>query len=518
MNTASAPARSAGVDNDLIQLLIQQHLTQIRPALERLWDYYRNELDFQSRDAQRSYRAAQARGLPRRLTHAHRAGHGDDLAAREIVVENDIAWRIHTLVDFMFGKPVGIQSLADDPARAELIERVLQTVFDANGGVAFFQDAALLGSIYGFVDLLVRPDGLPGSSANAQAAEAGAGAGAGDRSPSGAPSNPSNAERVLARASLLQLETVEALRAIPVLNPGDYRRLDAYVLHYTRPTHRVDRDSVLARLVGGDGRPRHRQATVDVTEHWTADEVRVYHDNRLVRRAANAIGRLPVVHVQNLPQPFYYEGLSEVEPLIPLQDELNTRLSDRANRVTFQSFKMYLGKGIENFLERPVAPGQMWTTDNPDAQIEAFGGDAPTPSEEAHINEVREAMDKTSAVTAVAAGLLRNKVGNLTSENALRIVMMGLLARTEKKRLTYGQGIERLCELILHTLDVAGALSTDPDERRVRLHWQSPIPENTTQRLRDAEIKARLGVPRDVVLAELGYDTHQRQTAAEGVH
>ena len=56
-----------------------------------------------------------------------------------------------------------------------------------------------------------------------------------------------------------------------------------------------------------------------------------------------------MIHIQNLPQPFFYAGQSEIEPLIALQDELNTRLSDRANRVTFQSFKMYLGKGIEHF-------------------------------------------------------------------------------------------------------------------------------------------------------------------------
>ena len=42
-----------------------------------------------------------------------------------------------------------------------------------------------------------------------------------------------------------------------------------------------------------------------------------------------------------------FEGLSDVEPLISLQDELNTRLCDRANRVTMQSFRMWLGKGID---------------------------------------------------------------------------------------------------------------------------------------------------------------------------
>ena len=42
----------------------------------------------------------------------------------------------------------------------------------------------------------------------------------------------------------------------------------------------------------------------------------MYHDNKLVSDSPNVLGVLPVVHVQNLPQPFFYEGLSEVEPRI----------------------------------------------------------------------------------------------------------------------------------------------------------------------------------------------------------
>jgi hypothetical protein len=68
-------------------------------------------------------------------------------------------------------------------------------------------------------------------------------------------------------------------------------------------------------------------------------------------------GVVPVVHIQNLSQPFRYEGLSEVEPLIGLQDELNTRLSDRASRVTMSSFKMYLAKRLDGFENARVGPG-----------------------------------------------------------------------------------------------------------------------------------------------------------------
>ena len=97
--------------------------------------------------------------------------------------------------------------------------------------------------------------------------------------------------------------------------------------------------------------------------------------------------------------------------------------------------------------------------------------------------------------------------GDLASEepNALGVTLMGLLAKTNRKRVTYGKGIEHVCRLILHTLDATGVFRTTEDERRVCLHWPSPLPENTEQRLKEAAMKLRLGVARERVLHELGY-------------
>jgi hypothetical protein len=76
-----------------------------------------------------------------------------------VVIENDIAWRVQTMVDFMFGKPVRILSTAaDEETRARTIERVLDAVWEASGGIGLMQDAALLGHVHGYVDLLVRID------------------------------------------------------------------------------------------------------------------------------------------------------------------------------------------------------------------------------------------------------------------------------------------------------------------------------------------------------------------------
>ncbi len=480
-----------------LDLLIREHRAQHLPRLQRLWDYYRNPMTecLPTNALARPYRLAQEQGLPPRLRHHEAdAPHGSPGCEREIVIENDIAWRIHALVDFMFGRPPVIQSLAPDPARASLIERFLRRIFELNGGVVFFQNLALLGSVYGYVDVLLRFDA--------------------SRILVSAPADPQRfADRFV-------LETLEAPRIIPVLHPGDYRRLDAWVLHYRQPLNAIaDEPPLLDRLRDRAlGRPGAivSRAVRDCTEVYTADTIARYHANasatgavaqprRLVRRSINPLGVIPVVHIQNLPQPFMYEGLSEVEPLIALQDELNTRLSDRANRITFQSFRMYLGKGIEGFTDRPIGPGQMWSTDNVNASIQEFGGDGNAPSENAHIAEIRQAMDKTSSVTPVAAGMLQGKVGNLTSENALRMTMLGLLARTEKKRVTYGDGLQRLCRLILHAADLLNILPNHPDERAIHLDWPNPLPENTSQRLHDAQVKRELGIPQRQILAELGY-------------
>jgi hypothetical protein len=147
----------------------------------------------------------------------------------------------------------------------------------------------------------------------------------------------------------------------------------------------------------------------------------------------------------------------------------------------------------------------MWMSDNEDADVIEFGGDSSCPSEEAHISDVREAMEKASGVTPIAAGAIKGRIGRLTSAAALRVTLQALLAKTEKKRTTYGNAIQEMCELALAWLDRCGAFRTTPAERRVELNWPSPLPQNELEKLTEAEVKSRLGVPKEVILRELGY-------------
>ncbi len=477
-----------GLDEALLKLLIDGHESGVIPKLNKWWSYYRNPLGLGNRTVGGGQQA-QEKGLPERLTGVNESG-----VRREVVIENDIAWRLHTMVDFMFGKPVLIVSTAEDEQRRRVIEKLLDAVWEASGGIGLLQDMALLGHVYGYVDLLVRVEGLVELE--------GDGIGFGDEL---------SDERIREIARAIRIEVVEPTRCVPLVNSLDYRGLDAYVVHFDRELNQVERSvggvgSVIGRLLrGGDAGGARRRSSV--TEVWSGSAWQVYEGEELVGEGLNRYlaGHVPVVHIQNLSQPFRYEGLGEVEQLVCLQDELNTRLSDRASRVTMQSFKMYLARGVEGFERVPVGPGQVWSTDNPDARIESFGGDAESPSEESHIREIREAMDKVSSVPPLASGVVRARIGNLSSATALKVTLMGILSKTARKRVTYGRGIVGASEMVLMALDAAGVFQTDVGERGLRLAWPDPLPTDERDQVFAARAKQDLGVPVERVLAELGY-------------
>jgi len=115
-------------------------------------------------------------------------------------------------------------------------------------------------------------------------------------------------------------------------------------------------------------------------------------------------------------------------------------------------------------------------------------------------------MDKISAVPPLAGGVVRAKIGNLSSANALRVTLMSLLAKTMRKRVTYGRVIEHASTLALDYLNAAGVLRTDPDDRAVRVVW-GPLPVVDELAVIEAgREKLNLGIEPQRVLDDLGYN------------
>jgi len=501
------------LDEAFVEWLIDEQWAGINSHFGKLWDYYQNQMYSATRMGEvpgengRGYVQGQEIGIPSRITgNVYTPGGSAESFSftgrqrKEVVVENDISWRINAMVDFLFGKRVSIVSKVPEVQKRRKVERILKAVFAANGDVGFFQDMAVLGSVYGFVDCIIRP-----GQEVLQFKQSAHGAKQEPDSTSET-SLDTSLETILQAASCVGLELIEAPRALPVLEEDDYRKINHYVQHFYKQKNTVSNDGgVISKLLTGRSSANKRD-TVSVTEVIGANAWQRYENFELVAEGENPLGEIPVVHIQNIAQPYYYEGLSDVEQLIGLQDELNTRLSDRANRITFQSFKMYLAKGLEGLEDKKVSPGRIWSTDNVDATIEQFGGDSSTPSEDAHISELREAMDKASGVTPVVAGVLKNKIGNLTSGVAIRMTFMGMLSRTERKQFSYGEGIKDICRKVLKLLDECGVYHTEPREREVDVLFPSPLPENMIERLQEAQMKKEIGVSEELVLRELGYE------------
>ena len=161
-------------------------------------------------------------------------GQSGTYSRKEVVIENDIAWRINAAVDFLFGKPISVVSRASDGTKRAEIEGIIKAVFSANGGIGFLQDMAVLGGVYGFVDCMVRP----GREIYERISDT--------------PSNLSY-EVVLELARAIGLELIEAPRALPVLDENDYRKVVYYVQHFQQARNQLAGGGVLQRLFGREG-------------------------------------------------------------------------------------------------------------------------------------------------------------------------------------------------------------------------------------------------------------------------
>ncbi len=556
MNMTAAQSFKAFRDPMLTDQTLLPRLAWLRdvvgPRLDKFLGYYRNPMTELTQYlpgsptaslSVRPYRQFQEMGLPARITGFRTRPDGTpvpngavEVQRKEVAIENDIAWRMHTLVDFVAGRMPAISSTAGDPALRKKITALIAQLLDAAGSAALLQELVLMGAIHGSAWLRIEPtaellaklqsdahgigdgervEGDTGGAAASSAADAG---GSGQDIASMESPVVTVGENPLDITRWLHLKTVDATRICPLPGAQDLRYV-AVLERGDAPAAAPRAGTLLQRLGAWITR-----AAADSTvtndfsfalfgpSHWQR-----YVHGTLAEEGDHPLGFVPFVRYLSQNDPAagtrvgpagsgaIDAGVSDVEPLIGLQDELNTRLSDRAYRVTMTSFRMFLGKGIEGFTSRPVGPGQVWSTDNPDAAIDTFGGDTACPSEDAHINEVREALDKISGVPPVAAGLIRGKVGNLTSAVALRITLIALLARAERKRAGLNETLETLVQRVLELLDRAGVLHSTPADRGIDINWPTPLPESDMDRLAEAQTKLALGIPRDVVLTELGY-------------
>src|SRR4030042_3997289 len=130
-----------GLDAEYLEWLVDERWPQVQSRFGKMWEYYANPImdlrrgeshsvERKVNESGKCYVQAQEYGLPARITGLARCAEAGmfggrpigDIQRKEVVIENDIAWRINAAGDFLFGKPISVISKAADSQQRKKIE------------------------------------------------------------------------------------------------------------------------------------------------------------------------------------------------------------------------------------------------------------------------------------------------------------------------------------------------------------------------------------------------------------
>jgi len=277
-------------------------------------------------------------------------------------------------------------------------------------------------------------------------------------------------------------------------DPDDLDLVEAYEISYVGNDPRTGKPMLYRQLHQRDG------------ERWNILDQQKGPDDRAWQTIKEEVWPWPfsaVVDCQNLPAPNQYYGISDLEPdVLDLNKQRNFLLSNALRIIRFHAHPRTWGKGfnakeLETSIDATIVlPGKDASIANLEMQSDGAFVDLID-------RRIDEAIHELSDLPPVAVGKVEN-VGQLSSL-ALKVLYAPLIARTETKRLLYG---ELLIEINRRLL----AMAAFGDDLRTTLQWQDVLPTDPMQEVQTALLEEQLGVSRSTLIAKLGYDADQEAT------
>lgn len=233
----------------------------------------------------------------------------------------------------------------------------------------------------------------------------------------------------------IKLSVVPTQYVFPRYNDHDKDVLDSLLIMY--PIYENREQGLLFR--------RTVQTQVMYKEYWTEDEIVVYHGNEEVDRMTNPYGLIPFVQIKNFPIAGQERGQNDLEDIIPLNVEYNTKKSDMSEVIDYHSAPITLvyGAKIGN-LEKGA--NKVWGGLPKDAKVENLALQGDLTASANYAADCKTAMCEIGSVPETVLGGAA-AISN-TSGVALQYINLPLIERTRVKRVCTATGIERVNELI----------------------------------------------------------------------
>lgn len=211
------------------------------------------------------------------------------------------------------------------------------------------------------------------------------------------------------------------------------------------------------RPITDDDHPRQGQGNITVrrfTQIITPDHIIEQYEGSPPIVTQNVLGEIPVVHIKNLPIAREFFGISDLDNVMSLQQELNEKTTDQSDIIHYHAGPITVitgGKGAT--LE--YGPNKIWSGFAADARVSNLEMSTDLGSIQDYIGFIRKTILELTETPEI---LLEQPNISNTSGVALQLMYQPIVDKTERKKTEYEKGFRGVNYFILRIAQTLGMI------------------------------------------------------------
>lgn len=249
-------------------------------------------------------------------------------------------------------------------------------------------------------------------------------------------------------------------------NPGEvYRVVQRYSVSAEEAERLFD--------VAAGSEPNSGQRRVTVVEDWTAEHYRIELDGQVAIDAANPYGWIPYVVYPNIARPHEFWGASDLEDLIDVCRELNSRMTTISRILQVSGYPITVLENVSGSEGVRPEPGAIWELpeDSKAYLLDMLGGAVTLHID--YVNLLYRQLHDLSETPRTAFG----DSGRSLSGVALEVEIQPLVQKVMRKRRVWDAVYRRRNALVLDLLERFGGLPLG-GLRATRAIWGEVLPSD----------------------------------------
>ena len=185
----------------------------------------------------------------------------------------------------------------------------------------------------------------------------------------------------------------------------------------------------------------------------TKEKIVTYNGDTEIENIDNPLKEINIVHIRNMPLAGFCYGQSDLVSIIPLQKELNAKVTDVSDIINYHAAPVTIIQGARSKnLERGAK--KVWGGLPKDAKVYNLELASDLNASNSFITMIKKSiheLSNTPEMSLGASGAISNTTGV-----ALQITYSPLLEKTWIKRMTYGSGLRKVVVMVLKLLQIKG--------------------------------------------------------------